>query len=236
MKLNNKGFAISTIMYMVLILALAITITTLTILNNRGKILEKLKQSVASEINDTTDDNNYLCYLKEGTGLEIGDLYNCQVSNTEEYDFYLLKSTDTTADFIMSSNITFGSGKYDNTIVDNNSLVKYNSDNSLTPKDALAVLKILTDNWFYLDSRTDTIDNIDYTTYKARLLSFDDISSYVTDNVLTNSIINNTLTSTIYNGNLIYSVDDNKIITEKNKSDEYYIVPVITINKEQIKG
>ena len=48
MKLNNKGFAISTIMYMILIMAVILITLTLTLLSSRKLILDKSKQ-VAKE-------------------------------------------------------------------------------------------------------------------------------------------------------------------------------------------
>lgn len=44
MKLNNKGFAISTIMYMILIMAVILITLTLTLLSSRKLILDKAKQ------------------------------------------------------------------------------------------------------------------------------------------------------------------------------------------------
>ena len=50
MKLNNKGFAISTIMYMVLVLAVLIMVLTLTVLNGRKLILEKQQKTASTNI------------------------------------------------------------------------------------------------------------------------------------------------------------------------------------------
>ena len=104
--------------------------------------------------------------------------------------------------------LIFDSGSYSEDVsVSTESLVKYSSE-ATNPKDALLVLKIITDNWFYLDDRKDTIvdgnNTIDYTGYKARLLTFNDISAYVDSNELTIDFISDTLTSSIYNNDLIY--------------------------------
>ena len=50
MKLNNKGFAISTIMYMILIMAVILITLTLTLLSSRKLILDKAKQEARDNI------------------------------------------------------------------------------------------------------------------------------------------------------------------------------------------
>lgn len=50
MRLNNKGFAISTIMYMILVVAVILIALTLTLLNGRKLIIEKQKQVALSNI------------------------------------------------------------------------------------------------------------------------------------------------------------------------------------------
>ena len=55
MKLNNKGFAISTIMYMILVIAVLIMGLTLTLLNGRKLVVDKQKQVALSNIYDRMD-------------------------------------------------------------------------------------------------------------------------------------------------------------------------------------
>lgn len=241
MKLGNKGFAISTIMYMILILALVITACALAILSSRSNILNKLKESAQNEINNISKGADFICKLKEGNKeYAIGNLYSCDVSNTEEYNFFLLANNEKTVDLIMEDNLIFSTGTYSEDVsVSTLSKVRY-SIKETNPKDALLVLKTITDNWFYLDSRKDIIidgnNTIDYTGYKARLLTFNDIKNYVNDDNLTIDFISDTLTSSIYNNDLIYSISDNKVIIDKKTTYEYSIVPVITVSKEKIKN
>ena len=54
MKLDNKGFAISTIMYIILTLGVIIIITTLSVLSSRKLILEKQKQKALENVYDNT--------------------------------------------------------------------------------------------------------------------------------------------------------------------------------------
>lgn len=246
MKLNNRGFAISTMLYMILVLALVIMALLLAILNSRGKILNNLKQKVQTEINDKSDITDYICLGNNYQDFKVGDKYTCNVSNTESYEFYILNVADEKIDFIMGEPLLFGVGNYgaDDDVINEN-VVAYINDsdfNSLkkyNPITALKVLKRLTDNWFYLDSRIDTIANgtntIDYTGYKARLLSYSDISSYVNGSDLTIDFIKNTLTSTVYNDNNVYAIVGGKISVDKKVSDEYNIVPVITVSIDNIK-
>ena len=50
MKLNNKGFAISTIMYMILVLAIILIVLVLSILTSRQIMLDSVKKDVLSDI------------------------------------------------------------------------------------------------------------------------------------------------------------------------------------------
>lgn len=50
MKLNNKGFAISTILYMILIMAVILITLTLSLLGNRKVILDKIKEDAKNNI------------------------------------------------------------------------------------------------------------------------------------------------------------------------------------------
>ena len=235
--MNNKGFAISTMMYMILILGLTIVAIVIAMFNTRGNILNKLKTDVQNEINDTVD-NDYVCVGINTSGIyTVGDKYNCSVSNTEEYDFYVISSDTNNVNLIMSESLTFDKGNYgnaDDAVTDSKVAYITNTDYSVTneykPTTALKVLKKITDNWFYIDSRSDTTDSIDYTGYKARLLSYSDITN---DN---KEYIADTLTSTIYQDNIIYSVLSKEVNQEKLVTDEFKIVPVITMSKTKLKN
>lgn len=53
MKLNNKGFAISTVMYMILIMAIVLITLTLTLLSSRKFVLDKIKDEALNNIYKT---------------------------------------------------------------------------------------------------------------------------------------------------------------------------------------
>lgn len=244
MKLNNRGFAISTMMYMILILAITLTATFLIILNGRSKVLNNLRNKVQNEINDTGNVDNYICVGNNTSeNFQVGDKYTCSVSNTEEYDFYVISSDSASVNLVMSEALTFGKGNYGADYdVKTESKVAYITEtdysvsNVYKPITALKVLKRITDNWFYLDDRTDTVNDIDYTGYKARLIALSDINNYVSEDKLTIDFIPDTLTSTISSDNNIYSISDNKLINNTTVTDEYKVVPIITVGVDKIKN
>ena len=120
MKLNNKGFAISTIMYMILIMAVILITLTLTLLSSRKLILDKAKQEAIENINnvETVSYRNVLEILKneaigylntnslESGTVKISDL-NTSVDNTILTKYQL---TD------KSLIITYSNGIYDMTL------------------------------------------------------------------------------------------------------------------------
>ena len=97
MKINNKGFAISTVMYMVLVLAVLVMSLTLTILNGRKLIIDKQKKVAALNIytkvgNSTPEPETTFpvvfsidgpCYLHAYTGNITGA--NCKDANGNSY-------------------------------------------------------------------------------------------------------------------------------------------------------
>jgi len=114
MKLNNKGFAISTIMYIILVLAVVLISLALTSLGNRKLILDKLKDEVIDEIYD-----NSICVAvnKSLTGnvaendsngnriYKLGDEYLCEVKEGVKYTFFVISEEEQNVNFIMSKNI-----------------------------------------------------------------------------------------------------------------------------------
>ena len=226
---NNRGFAISTMMYMILILGLTIVAIVLSMFNTRGNVLSKLRSNVQDEINDTIE-SDYVCVGINTNGeYNVGDKYTCSVSNTEEYDFYVISSDNDNVNLVMSEALLFENDKNSNKvayITDSD----YEEAGEYKPVSALKVLKSNTDNWFYIDNRTDTVDGVSYNNYKARLLSNSDITS---SNI---EYISDTLTSTIVTDNKIYSIVSNEVNNEKIVTDLFNIVPVITVSKSKLKN
>ena len=105
MKLNNKGFAISSIMYIILVLAVILIALTLAILSSRKLILDKLKNEALKNIYPP-------CSLVEGEANTVGSKYLCKVKDKMEegfedgYYFYVLShNEDGTTNLIMERNI-----------------------------------------------------------------------------------------------------------------------------------
>ena len=96
MKLNNKGFAVSTIMYMILVLAVLVMALTLTLLNGRKLIIDKQKQIALTNINNnlTTPPNLFpaVFYVKGPCKLN-GYSGNITGANCGEYSEFAYINT-----------------------------------------------------------------------------------------------------------------------------------------------
>jgi len=108
MRLNNKGFAISTIMYLILIMAIILITITLTLLSSRKLILDKTREDAKDNI--YTDlicepyDHSDEGYDATGKFLP-GEEYICEVKPGVWYNFFVLSSNDKEVNFIMDSNV-----------------------------------------------------------------------------------------------------------------------------------
>ena len=104
MRLNNRGFAISTIMYMILIMAIILITLTLTLLSSRKLILDKTKQEakeiIYSVIEETVPEESILpeeyqqvVYL-ESTGTQYIDMqYTYKINDKINIEFMIKKET-----------------------------------------------------------------------------------------------------------------------------------------------
>lgn len=77
MKLNNKGFAISTVMYMILIMAVILITLTLTLLSSRKLVLEKIKAEAKEIIYAVSLPDSYqqVKYIESDGEQAIRDIY-----------------------------------------------------------------------------------------------------------------------------------------------------------------
>ncbi len=97
MKLNNKGFAISTIMYIILVLAVILITLSLSMLSSRRLILDKIRQESLNNVYDDTlkmyEPQYYSWFSLTSEGLGIGDVLSddkkSQTPPAEHPDFYL---------------------------------------------------------------------------------------------------------------------------------------------------
>ena len=96
MKLNNKGFAISGILYAVMILFLTLVVSLLALLSNRKLVLDKYKKEIKENLNSSIETYNARIQLAENTNYihmteeELAEYdYKSQVSgclNNGEHD------------------------------------------------------------------------------------------------------------------------------------------------------
>ena len=95
MKLNNKGFAISTIMYMILIMAVVLMVLTLALFSSRKLILDKTKEVAKDNIYSTSKLPSLYQEVEyiESTGTQYIDTGVIPNQNTGFDIIYLTKST-----------------------------------------------------------------------------------------------------------------------------------------------
>ena len=99
MKLNNKGFAISSIMYIILIMAVILISVTLAILSSRKLILDKIKQEVVYNIYPPTpksfaeDDWETIV-----ANIKAGNLSKYNVGDTKEISLTGFTNKETDSD------------------------------------------------------------------------------------------------------------------------------------------
>lgn len=104
MKLNNRGFAISTLMYMILILAIILILATLSILSSRKLILDKIKVEIvesiygvdSDEIVDVENSNLECTYDDENENnmLDLGEKITCEDGINFKESYYAIDVSD----------------------------------------------------------------------------------------------------------------------------------------------
>ena len=146
MKINNKGFAVSTFMYMILILGVILILATLSILSSRKMILDKQKNIAMDK---SLQSRKKICKAVGGVkSVNLGTLYECQVNETDIFNFYVLSVEENNINLIMDRNIC-EDGTAQN--INGGSTCKYqwysSETNSKGPITAMTVLYNATKNW-----------------------------------------------------------------------------------------
>lgn len=106
MKLNNKGFAISTVMYIILIFALVLIVSILGLLSSRKMTLDKIKDSTLTEVKS----NIFLKEYNEGDKIKVAGEYYYVISRSPRSQDYVvaLKEYPLTVDEINTYGIING--------------------------------------------------------------------------------------------------------------------------------
>ena len=139
MKLNNKGFVISTLMYALLIVFLFLLIGIITLLSNRKSILDRLKKDVKNEINGMVKND----YYPNGTVIYYNPVTNKTCSDYDDENS--INETKTGCMKWYAFNDSVNSNKV-NLILDHNTTYKtdYNSaEINFEPKEAKEELDAL---------------------------------------------------------------------------------------------
>lgn len=175
MKLNNKGFAISTIMYMILIMAIILIALTLLLLSSRKLILDRTKKEALDNIYE-----KYICrrvtaetasYDTAGnlvgkipTGdYNPGDEYICEVKEGTSYHFYVLSVEGSKVNLILDRNVYYNEATGTSGLADENNSgsVTWNEtqDASYGPVTAIAYLNNATSDWTNIQNLNEIHDD-----------------------------------------------------------------------------
>ena len=101
---NNKGFAISSVVYAMLVLFLGLILLILGNLASRKAMFDKEKKDILSRFNNG-DNVEELCTLTEGNLYEAGSKYVCDVGDGELKTFYALETNGDNVSLIMNANV-----------------------------------------------------------------------------------------------------------------------------------
>ena len=99
---NNKGFAISSVVYAMLILFLGLILLILGNLASRKAMFDKEKNEILMRFNGY---EGTLCTLVEGGAYDIGSKYECDLGDNETKTFYVLEVSKNNVSLIMNANI-----------------------------------------------------------------------------------------------------------------------------------
>ena len=157
MKLNNKGFVASTLMYSLLILFLFLILGLIALLSNRKMILDKLKNDIKEEVNSTKK----YTYYENGTPIYFNPVTNKICGNYTEENSLNETKTGCLKWYIFNDDINKASV---NMILDHNTTYKvaYNSAGTNSePKEAKEELdKLVSESKWKVTPRLITADEI----------------------------------------------------------------------------
>lgn len=250
MKLNKKGFAISTIMYIMLVLALLIVVATLGLLSARKITLDKLKNTVLNDIKTKLNtEEKYDSY-------SVGDVINyneaeyviIKPSNTNQNYITVLKQQPLTVQELTDLEIELNEEKNDDQEF---ALVSFNDIKNFENTNINEILK----KW---QESLNSEDLLEIDGYKVRLVKVDELTNELecSDGFLNTSLNNISCSQSKYkdfifnssynywtmisNDSYFYGIDKSGNVLDmynlKYKDEYYYqaIRPVVNILKSSI--
>lgn len=238
MKLNNKGFAISTIMYLILVFAVILITATLFILssrklvvdNQKNKVLNDIYNIVCSKVTFSTaskkTDGSLIGNIPVGNFLP-GDEYTCQVNGERVYHFFVLSTDKDNVNLILDRTIT-SSGLLSTSR--ENSIVAYlsTSDGSSESDGPVTLLN-------FLNSATKSWTNIP--NINMNYIYSDDLK--IITNETTVEIVKNNQTQSVFNNLKVRVPYESEIesvgCTEEIKSCPFWLSNYL-MNNESVTG
>lgn len=193
--MNNKGFAVSGILYTILLIFLALLMMLLFNFEGKKNILDNIKSELYNDVNDAKYfkyENGTAIYFNPETGNICSESLAVSTTGTKTgcMKWYIFNDSDdkSSVDMILDHNTT--------------AQIVWNStgSNTVGPDTTfLSQLKTDTSSWLGVATRTDNyvINNgainytIDYNTYKARIIKASEIAK-----ITTNNTFNETTSST----------------------------------------
>lgn len=222
--MNNKGFAISTTMYLILVLSLILIITTLSILNSRKMTLDKIKDTTLSDIK---------------TKMNIGDSkkYLDKEVFYKNTSYYVMYEGNDYVTVIKTEPLTYNEiSSYNENVIDQNG---YGYINYGTNIYNTSLVKTVLDRW--IEDNIDLDDLKEVNGYKYRLFNNNDRHMSLNRVMYTITTIHRIIYPTSYayftmetNNDKINVVNNDQTIIEVTANDKYAIKPILNIYKSEL--
>lgn len=217
-KLNNKGFAISTIMYIILVFALLLVIATMTMLSSRKVILDKTKKEVLHKIQKdkykigdkiTYNGIDFFVIADSPTTQDYVTLLKAEPLTVDEVNEYgvghINKYTYDSVGTALNVNGYGGMAYYSNNMCGYSSPSSF-STSSCTRDYNASDIKYVVDAWSNKKLTPDDLKEVNE--YKIRLITLDDLINnlgYSYSDTSTSTILkNDNVFSFVYSSNYWY--------------------------------